>query len=266
MAIWRYDTTGAEPILRDMPVYDGATLVYGEYVMKGTTDPDSGNDESISLVTGYSATAANSCIDAVGVMNETVDTSSSPSCASAYSTTTGPCYGKVIINPFAIYRTEHSLAAADDQAITSTSSTTLTVGTLADDIDGYFAYFPLTAVGVKGSLRLITAATSGSCTMDSALTTAGTSSDTVVLIQPPNNYAFNLTADGTKCSSSDCQNVKEATNLMVLQTVCDVGAGIEMMRPARHNGMDNLNIVDGNTGPHFYYDVMLKDHLFGVQE
>ena len=43
MAKWRYDITGAEPIVRDMPVYDAATLVYGEYVMKGTTDPDSGN-------------------------------------------------------------------------------------------------------------------------------------------------------------------------------------------------------------------------------
>ena len=194
MAIWRYDTTGAEPILRDMPVYDAATLVYGEFVMKGTTDPDSGADESISLVTGYSATAANSMIDGVGIMNETVDTNSSPSCASAYSTTTGPCYGKVIINPFAIYRTEHSLAAADDVAITSTSGTTVTIASLADDADGYFIYFPTSAAGVKGSLRLLVASAAGSATMDSALTTDGTAADTAVLIGVNNNYAFNLTA------------------------------------------------------------------------
>lgn len=266
MARWSYDTTGAEPILRDEPVYDAATLVYGEFVMKGTTDPDSANDEGISLVTAYSATAANSCIDAVGIMNETVDTDSTPTCASAYSTTTGPCYGKVIINPFAIYQVEHSLAAADDVAITSTSTTTVTIPSLADDIDGAFVYFPLTAAGVKGSLRLLTASASGSATMDSALTTAGTGSDTAVLIGVPNNYAFNLTADGTKLSSSDCQNVKEATNLMVLQIRADVGAGIEMMRPNKHNGLDNLDLMNGGTGPHFYYDIMLKDHLFGVQE
>jgi hypothetical protein len=205
-------------------------------------------------------------IDGVGIMNETVDTSSSPSCDSEYSTTTGPCYAKVIINPFAIYRTEHSLAAADDVAITSTSSTTVTIPSLADDIDGFFVYFPLSRAGVKGSLRLLTASAAGSATMDSALTTAGNSSDTAVLISPPNNYAFNLTADATKISSSDCQNVKEATNLMVLQVNAEVGAGIEMMRPARHNGMDNLDLIDGSTGPHFYYDIMLKDHLFGVQE
>jgi len=266
MAKWSYDLCGAEPILRDMPVYDAATLVDGEFLMKGTTDPDSGADEGISLVTGYSATAANSCIDAVGVCNETVTTASSPSCASAYSTTTGPCYAKVIINPFAVYQTEHSTAAADDVAITSTSTTTCTIASLADDIDGFWVYFPISTAGVQGSLRLITAAASGSCTMDSALTTDGTASDTAVLIGPPNNYAFNLEATATKISSSDCQAVKEATNLMVVQTLIDRGQGVEIMRPAVHYALNDLDQANHGTGVKFYYNILLKDHLFGVQE
>jgi hypothetical protein len=172
----------------------------------------------------------------------------------------------VIINPFAVYMVEHSLAAADDVAITSTSSTTVTVPSLADDIDGYWVYFPLTAAGVKGSLRLLTASASGSATMDSALTTAGTGTDTVVLISPGLKYSFNLTADATKVSSSDCQAADEATNLRVLQSYIDKDHGYEILRAETHNALDNLDLVKSGFGPKFYYDIMLKDHAFGVQE
>lgn len=263
---WHYDLTGAEPIIKDEPLYDSATIAKGELVMLGGTDPDSGNDEGTSFVTAYSATSANSAVDALGICIETLDTSSSPSIASDYSTTTGPCYGKCIINPFAVYKAEHSLAAAHDQAITSTSSTTVTIGTLADDIDGFWVYFPLTQSGVKGSLRLLTASASGSATMDSALNTAGTSSDTAVLISPPNHYAFNLDTTATKIDSSNCQAVDEATNIRVVQTYIDRDAGLEVMRPNEHYALDDLDKVKGGNGPKFYYDIVLKDHIFGAQE
>ncbi len=267
MAKFKYDLTESEIIMRDVPVYDAATIANGELIMLGTTDPDSGNDEGVSFVTAYSATAANSAIDALGISLETVTTASSPSVASAYSTTTGPCYVKAIINPFAVYSFEHSLAAADDVAITSTSTTTLTVASLQDDIDGCWAYFPLTQTGVKGSLRLITAAASGSCTMDSALVTTGGASDTIVLIAPPNKYSFNLTSDALKVASGDCQaTYNAATNLRILQTYIDKDGGLEIMSPSKHNGLNNLHLVKGGQGPKFYYDVLLKDHIFGLQE
>ena len=263
---WHYDLTGAEPILKDEPLYDAATIAEGELVMLGGTDPDSGGDEGISFITAYSSTAANSAVDALGVCNETLTTGSSPSIASAYSTTTGPCYGKVIINPFAVYLVEHSLGTSDDQAISSTSTTTVTIASLSDDIDGSWVYFPLTASGVKGSLRLLVASAAGSATKDSALSTNGTSSDTAVIITPPNRYACNLTADATKISSGNCQGINGATNIRVVQTYIDRDAGLEVMRPAIHNGLDDLDKVKGNSGPKFYYDIVLKDHIFGAQE
>jgi hypothetical protein len=267
MAKLHYDITGAEAIIRDVPMYDAATIALGEFVMLGTTDPDSGNDESISFVTAYNATAANQAIDALGISLETLTTSSSPSIASDYSTTTGPAYGKAIINPGAVYLVEHSTAAADDVAITSTSSTTLTVASLQDDIDGTWAYFPTSATGVKGSLRLITASASGSCTMDSALTANGTAADTVVLIAPPNVYSFPLTAAGLTVASGNCQaTYKAATNLRILLPYIDKDGGLEVLKPAIHNGLNNLDLVKGGNGPKFYYDVMLKDHVFGWQE
>lgn len=263
---WHFDLCGAEPIIRDEPIYDAATIVNGELLMLGTTDPDSANDEGISFVTAYNATAGNSAVDAIGIAMETTTTASTVSCALAYSTTSGPAYAKVIINPFAIYLAEHSLAAADDQAILSTSSTTLAIASLSDDIDGSWVYFPLTTTGVKGALRLITAAGSSTATIDSALTVAGTSSDTAVIITPPHRYASNLTADATKISSGDCQSINGATNIRVLQTYIDRDAGLEIMRPNKHYALNNLHLVKGGNGPKFYYDIVLKDHIYGVQE
>lgn len=264
---YAYDLTGAEVIIKDMAVYDATALEYGELLMLGTTDPDSATDEGQSLVTAYSATAANSAVDAVGILNESTYGTGGTAPTRAASTTTGPYYGKVIINPFAVYAVEQNIGTSYDVAITSTSTTTLTVSSLQDDIDGCWAYFPLTASGVKGSLRYITAAASGSCTMDSALTTTGNSSDTVVLIAPPPFYSFNLTADALQVASGDCQaTVKGATNLRIVQTYIDKGEGEEIMRPNLHYALNNLHNCRGGAGPRFFYHIMMKDHLYGVQE
>lgn len=261
---WAYDLTGAEPIIRDIRLYDSATIAAGELVMLGTTDPDSANDMSLAGITAYNATAANSAIDVIGVCQETLTTASTVSIASAPDS--APCFGKVIINPFAVWRCEQALDTSNDQAITSTSTTTVTIASLADDADGYWVYFPLTAAGVKGSLRLLTASASGSATMDSALDTTGNSSDTAVLISPELKYSFNLDSTATKVSSSNCQAVNEATNIRVLQTYIDKDAGLEIMRPAVHQGLNNLDQVKGGAGPKFYYDLLCKDHIFGAQE
>jgi hypothetical protein len=264
---YHYDLSGGEAIIRDYPVYDAANLDAGELLMLGTTDPDSGADESQALITAYNATAANQAIDAIGILNESTYESGGTTPSRAPSTTTGPYYGKVIINPLAVYLVEQSLAAADDAAITSTSTTTLTVSSLQDDIDGAWVYFPLTQSGVKGSLRLLAASASGSATMDSALTTTGGSSDTIVLISQPLKYSLPLEAAAKKVSSGDCTaQLNAATNLRILQTYIDRDTGYELMRPQVHYALNNLDQVKGGNGPKFYYDILLKDHIFGIQE
>lgn len=261
---WHYDLTHAEPIIKDLPVYDATSLAQGELLQLGATDPDSGADKGLALVTAYNATAANSATNAVGILNENTYASTAPDNDPA--STGGPNYGKVIVNPFAVYMAEHSLAAADDVAITSTSGTTLTVASLADDIDGFYAYFPTATAGVQGSLRLLTASASGSATMDSALSVDGTASDTVVLIAPPTKYSFNLTSDGVKVASGDGQAAANATNLRVIETWIDKDEGIELLRPTNGNAVDDLDVKRSGFGPQFFYDIVLKDHAFGVQE
>jgi len=262
---YHYDLTHAEAIIKDLPVFDATSLASGELLMLGTSDPDAGNDKGLALVTAATGTAANDAVDAVGILNEnTYASSNAPDNDPA--ATAGPNYGKVIVNPFAVYMVEHSLAAADDQAITSTAGATLTVAALADDIDGYYVYFPLNDAGVKGSLRLLTAAAGGTATMDSALVANGTAADTAVLIAPPMKYSFELTSDGTKVTSTDLQAAADATNLRIIETWIDKDEGIELLRPTNGSGVNNLHLIKGGFGPKFYYDIMLKDHAFGVQE
>lgn len=264
---WVYDLCGAEPIIRDVPLYDAATIVKGELVMLGTTDPDSNADSGLAFVTAYSATEANVAVDALGVCQETLTTSSTRSIASVPTETTGPCLGKCIINPFAVYRAEHYTGTSNDVAITSTSTTTVTVASLQDDIDGYWAYFPLTADGVKGSLRMLDESASGSATMDSALNTTGTAADTICLISPPFEYAPMMTADALGFHSENADDTMNAcTNIRIVQTLLDRDMGLEVMEQGTHYGINNLDLVKGGKGPKFYYDIVLKDHIFGAQE
>jgi hypothetical protein len=102
--------------------------------------------------------------------------------------------------------------------------------------------------------------------MDSALTTAGTATDTVVLISAPNKYSLPLTADALQVSSGNCQaTYNAATNIRILETFIDKDGGLEVLKPTI-NGLNSLDGVKGGNGPRFYYKVMLKDHIYGVQE
>ena len=249
---WTYDITGAEPIIRDYRVYDAGALVAGQLMQLGTTDPDSGADQGLALVTAYNATAANTATNALGILLEAVASPGNP--------ITAPSYAKVIINPGAVYRVEHSLAAADDAAITSTSTTTVTVPSLADDSDGYWVYFPTATAGVKGSLRLLTAGASGSATMDSALTVAGTGADTAVLISPELKTAPNLTSAGTIVSSGALTALGGAAKLRILHSYIDRDAGLEILQAGVHEGIDDLDKVKQGLGPKFYYDIVMIDH------
>jgi len=254
---YAYTLDGSEVILRDYPVYGAAALGYGALMQIGTADPDSATDEGQCAVIAYNGTAANSGTNVIGMLNEAIALAD----LVAPSTVVGPKYGKIIINPSAVYRGEISLAAADDTAITSTSTTTLTVASLQDDIDGAFVYFPLTQVGVKGSLRQLVASASGSATMDSALVTTGAGTDTIVVIPRELKSPCNLSSDATKFVGSDVTAIEGATKFIVLSRLIDADGGIEPIRYARHSGLNGLDQVKG--GVKFYLDVIPVDHLFG---
>ena len=253
-----YDLTGSKEIIRDCPLYDAASLAQGELLMKGTTDPDSGGDEGRSLVTAYDATKANQAIDAVGILTEaglTVTT--------AYSTSTEVTYGKVQINPFAIYKAEYFADAGNDQAITSTTTTTLAIASLADDVDGYWVFFPLTVADQNYALRFLISSGSNEAVMDSALLTTGDSSDTCIFINPPNSLAIDLSDNALGLSFSGNAAIPDgscATNLRVLDSFID-GNGYAMapLRSGTHSGLNGL------VNAKFYADLCMLDHLYNSE-
>lgn len=261
---WAYDIAGAEPIIKDMPAYDAATIAYGELLMLGTTAHSAGADAGISLITAYSTTVASAhAVDAVGISLETKTTADSPSIATAANATTEQCYVKTIINPFAIYRAEYD--QSDDIAITSASGTNLEVAGVADDSsDGTWVYFSGTPGPNYGSLRYCLAGgAAATFTMDTALPNTATTADKVTIIEPKPRYsnALNAEATGVAAFSSGTALVGAATNLRILETYIDKNAGLEIMHPHKHYNLDNLPSTTK-----FYSDLMMKDHAYGVQE
>lgn len=279
MAKFHYDLTGAEPIVRDMAVYDAATLVQGEFVIKDATNAA----DNHRLITG-----AASLVDAVGIMNETLNTVSTAdpgdfvttaltattsaisSVAAGGATTAysgGARYGKVIINPLAVYLTEYSQAAADNVALTQAwSTTTLTLTNLEDNWDGGWvlgANASATA-GFAGQLRHVTAAAAGSCTVNTAPTVAGGTSDTIVKILPVNKILLDLNAGATAIASNAA--VDTLTAAIVENYITAKDRPLEPLKGGRHayDVSTNALTLDMSAGVKAYADVLLYDHLYNV--
>jgi len=249
---WNYDLCGAEPIIRDVPLYDATSIVGGELVMLGTTDPDSDADHNVAFVTAY--TGANTeAVDALGVCQETVACTVLPDVATAAGS-----YGKVIVNPFAVYLVEYSQAAADDLALTEAwSTTTLTLTNLEDDIDcGWIVGADAsTTSGFKGQVRWISAAAAGSCTLATAPTTAGAITvDTIIKVQPVNMRTTNLNAGATGFLSHAA--IGDGVSLGIIENYIEAeSVSLAPLRRAVHNGLDLSSV-------RIWSDVVMLDHVY----
>lgn len=249
-----------EPIIRDMPIYDAALLANGELLMKGTTDPDAGADQGIALVTAYTGSAAEA-LNCVGILQ---DARWNPNVQGVYSqnvapddvpatATLGANYGKVIINPTAVYLAEYD--QTDAITITSTAAATLTVAALQDDIDGSFVYFVGGTTGVTGSLRHLNASAAGSATMDSALTVAGTAADSIIRTLRPLSATTNLNAEATGLSTTAAIN--SGVSLRVVDNFVQAdNIPFVPLRKATHKGLNNLQKTK------LFADVVSINHCF----
>lgn len=269
---------GNMSVERDIPVYDSAALDFHELLMLGTTGPDTGDDAGAGLVTAYTGTEGNQGVDAVGILNEgtyalggTVPGGDlAPTTASI---STSLYYGKVITNPFAVYRAEYLQGTSNDTAITTTSGTTLTIGSLSDDINyAAWFYFPLSASTAQFRLRYITGSASGSCTMDSALSADGTSADTVIRIGRINNYINSLSTNAVSLDSDDFAGKEEdGANFLCLDNLIkdDVGRPYQLLgsHPTRGEGDRVHGTNHRGLGPldpttKFYCRMIMLDRLF----
>jgi hypothetical protein len=265
---WAYDLTGAEPIIKDELVYDAYSISYGELLMMGATAFASAADAGVALVSAAPSTVgANAAVDAVGIALETKLTSSPESVATANNVTTAVrCYAKVIINPFAIYRAEVLTSSASAVAASATAGKITVTGVEAATLDGDWVYFQGTAGGAKQNLRMVVgSATAGSCLLDAATSTLQTTADTVLFIPQRHRYIHNISGGSSTVNDATVaisQTVGHAaTNLRSTEVYIDRGMGMEILKYNIHRQINGLP-----TTTKFYLDIMMKDHLFGVQE
>jgi len=262
---FHYDLAGADPILADEPVYDAALLANGELLMLGTSNNNTA-DGGVSLVTAYSATAANSAVDAVGILQDSTFVSGGtvPD-ETVDDTTNGVRMGKVILNPHAVYIAEVDQSTGDDVAVESSSTTTTIKETIAsaNTLDGYWVLFVnCSTSGIGGTLRMITANGTADFTIP-ALPATPSTSDNYIFVNPAHAYACNLNAEATKLTSDKTLTAPEgATNIRVVRSYCSGdGLPLTMLKSYLEPGQINLG-----SDAHLFADIVLKDHLYGPQE
>lgn len=238
---WHYNLVnqGGGPLVRDSVIYAASGLVAGEplIAIAGATQ--------CALQAPSGATIP----DFVGVLAET------PS-SQASAITTGTLYfGKVIMNPDAIYIAQYGLSLTDIDVVSSTSTAT-TLGTCDDNMDGGWLYVN-SGTGV-GQLAYVGAASTTVFTLDTttAWTTTPDSTSDVILIRPP--WALNLDLNSTDYTTlqtdEDCTGLVMPLENYIESTSIPFGP----MRPRQHHMLQGLN----GDGVRFYTDVRFIDNLF----
>jgi hypothetical protein len=264
---WVYDLCGAEPIIKDLPAFDAATIAHGEAVMLSAAAFSAGGGGGIAVISGASSTVgATQMVDGIGIALETKTTADAPSIASAVNltTTVGRCMIKTIINPFAIYRAEYAIADAVAVAAQANTSEIQVTGVGASTFDGSWVWFSATAGPNYGQLRFCAiSGTAATIDLDVATLNVATTADAVMFINVAQQYSSLLSADALSISQSTV-GPRTATNLRVVDVLVDKGAGIERLNYNQHRGTNVGSTQAGLTK--FYNDVLIKDHAYGAQE
>ena len=207
---------------RDFTVRHGSTTVQaGALVMRGATGEQ---DFGMAIV------GAPAYVDVIGVLLE--ELLSSVTDSTILGTTDNR--RKVAIAPFGSYLAEYSQAAADDVAVTSSSSTTITVGSLEDNIDGGFI-FVNAGTASQRELRYLTASASGSATMKSALTTNLTSADSILKILPRLHQLVDLNTASVSVLTAAAAGTGRLT--VVENYIKDVNIPMQPLSPVTHGAL-----------------------------
>lgn len=271
---WAYDLCGAEPIIKDENIYDAYSISQGELLMLGASAFSAAADAGVSFVSGATDTvAASAAVNAIGICLESKTTAGSPagsapvdttSVATAHNVTTAlKCYGKTIINPFAVYRAEMLTSSAAAVAASATAGKITVTGVAAHTMNGAWVFFQATAGPAKGNLRMVvTSATAGSLLMDAATSTLQTTADTVLFVGQKNGYVHNISGGSSTVNDAIytiTQTVGYAgTTLRIVENYIDRGQGMEILKYNIHRQISGLPATT-----HFYQDIMMIDHLWG---
>ena len=281
MAKWHYDLTGAEPIIRDVPMYDAAVINNGEFIMQNAT---AANKQE--FITGYVDSSA-CMVNGLGISVEGINTDGSQggsdgggvnfnlprlkpfdtAATIATATAVGQRWGKAIINPFAVYLTEYSQAAADDELATTNevADTTITLTAIEQAIDGGWIYSThLSPISTeRGQLRYVSAANVNTLTYLTAATYTAAST-TLIKILPINHELVDLTADGRKIATdlpaSPVVALKVIQNYVTPGTGFSGGKGTGALEVLREKLHDSTNVYAAGTK--FYADLIITQHAY----
>lgn len=238
-----YTLDGSKEIIRDYPIYGaGVDVVEGAVVIRGATPGTNG---------GMAIVGTGALTDVIGVLNELQDYS-----ASGEALIAGTSYvrRKVIINPFAVYRAEYD--TADDADVASTSTTTVTITSLEDNIDGGWllgddgsgAY----GTGTTGSLlQFLTASASGSATTKTA--SGWTSANDVIKVLPLFHQLVKINTAADKLGTDAAAGSGRA--VIIDNWISADGLPLQELDPTKHSGLTLFN-------PKVYSDIRFLDHAF----
>lgn len=258
---FHYDVAGAEPIVRDIRVYNVGALEMGTAMCAGVV-------ATAENCGAASVADSNVLQNIIGVLNEDL---SAANCLSIVAEAED-FYGKIIINPFAVWLGLYSTHADDDNVTTTTTSKVLTA-TMVTDHERAWCYVTDTGSSTGGFGNLFQAGSSGGGTTaitagtdwDDNLSSTTTANTDTFIVMPAAFTAGDVAAGGFDMS--------EATGQISMQLQGYQGTGTGAMIPlenyitSKYRPMEPL-VANKHSGynfkdedPKFYADVIFPEHI-----
>lgn len=237
---FKFDLSGQDtPVIKKLPVYNASSLSKGAALVRGVTGEA---DHGALIVSGAAAT------DVVGVLENAVSSFG----VFATGTLWNDAYLQdVCINPSAVYEADYD--QADTMVAVSSSSTTATITSLEDDIDGGWLYV-VSGTGA-GQLRWLAASASGSCTTLTAFSPVLDGTSYLIKILPNFHKLVKLNSTATKIGTDAAAG---SGIISVLENFVRAdGINKQRLDPALHSG---LNLYGKNAV--FSAEIVFCDHLF----
>jgi len=258
---WHYDVNAAEPIIRDLRVYAAADLNVGQAVACGPTATAANQGGVI---------AADPVVldNIVGVLNETIEWAAASD--SSVTATGQDIYGKVIINPGAVYLAQYSQLAADDVPDTAGDATGKSVTvTQIEDHEGCWAYITNVASSTAGYGNLFKVGATTNTTVLTAVTDyddnllANAATDTVIVIHQPYGAdiaggSVNLATGGVNLQGYTAAQATGAATVLEVY-IASKDRPMEALRAAKHSGSNYRN-----EAPQFFGDIWFSEHMLAT--
>ena len=265
MARFFYDMAGAEPLVKDLIFNNDLALVGDALVYDGSfvklmdwDDLDHGR-HICSIDTTISE-------NQIGIICEQVAASGDTYLLETAAATGTFQRKKILVNPFAVYLVEYTRTDRAGTACTDTGFAFSAAGTASttspdngsnDDQIGSWIYF------VNGSnegylhyiLDSATSTTAGVVTLRTAIVNAVAATDTVLLVEAPFAYEFDLSATLDSFRSEWVQATKTDRFKGIDYWLKAPGVPFQKLHPSKHDG---LKIA----GARFYHEVALANGYF----